>query len=342
MQDANDKNEGKTELNEWQPKKILQACSPLEVRYSRGFLRCSPEKWFPSFSMQWLPLVHSLGVELAFLDAKPFIAAKNVEQCFGFVASIDDEPLCIYIDKNSADIVTSYMIPDASGIANEVLLEYLVMRLVTSLAISWSGSESSLIRFESDMLPSSVRTIGTIDLKVSLNGVPICFSIMLGKLLIEKMDLLWRKQLSSSTVQGSQKIHLEIGHLTVPPSLLADYVKAGIFYDIEIPLSDNINLYIDDKLWANGKLKNVNGNFAVETVALNSSTAKIPVGTTKLAFELGTIELDSKTITELSQVGAIFDYNIKISDEISIVVNGEKVAKGFLRTYRGSFVVSVY
>ena len=49
-------------LGGWDPQRALRKIDPAEVRYSRGFLRCRPEKWFPGCATPVLPRAHSLGV----------------------------------------------------------------------------------------------------------------------------------------------------------------------------------------------------------------------------------------------------------------------------------------
>lgn len=341
MQDSAQGN-NQVKLNPWKPNKLLRRYDPLEVRYSCGFLRCSPEKWFPGFAMQWQPLAHSLGVEFSLVETKPFIGGNHNFQ-YGFTGSIDDEPMCVFLEDDSAVALLEMIIPGARNKAREVVLEYLAMRLISSLALSWTGPESSLVKFESDIDPHSVRGIGGVKLQLNVNGTPITIWITMGKIMLEKMDGLWRRQLHSTigTKIAPTNVRVEVGHLTVPPAMLSEYLKSGVFYDIEIPVSDSVTLIANDKAWLPARLGIVNNNFVVATVATTPPSVKIPAGATKLSFEFGITQLVPGMTAEVAQVGASFDTNIRVSDKVSIVVNNEKVGEAILRSYQGSLVISV-
>ncbi len=329
-------------LTPWEPMRLLQTFDPLEVRYSRGFLKCRPEKWFPGFAMQWMPLAHSLGVDLKLLEAKPVIGSTPRFRC-GFVGSVDDEPIGLFIDDNSAAAVVEAVSPGGKGPAREVILEYLARRLLTSLAISWSGPESSLVRFEPDLNPQDMREVGAVKLTAHLNGSPITVWILIGKIVVEKMDGLWRRQLHSTSAHGTQPVdvHFEVAHLTVPPSILADYLRSGVTFDLEVPVCDTLTLVSGGQSWLAARLGIVDGRFAVEILPDPPQTALLPPGTIRLSFDLGKARLDPGLVSEISQPGAIYDTGIPVSDSIEIVVNGEKAGEAVLRSYQKRFVISV-
>lgn len=329
-------------LSVWDPAQQLEHCDSLSVRYSRGFLRSTPEKWFPGFDMQWIPLIHSLGVELSIVGVEPIIEARHDSE-YAYIGSIDDEPLCVFFDDSSVSHITEAVIPQAQLKAKEVVLEYLAMRLITSLALSWSGPESSLVRFEPDMDPHRVRGVGGVRLKLMMNGNPVTIVIIVGKIMLEKMDSLWRKQLHNKLTEEAKPFTamVELAHLTVPPTMLSNYVKSGMSYDLETLVSDSVTILANNKPWIQTKLGIVDGSFCVETQNPKVQKDKLPTGTTRLSFVLGSVEVDPKTALELRQVGAILNTGIPVSDKVAIMVNGEKVADATLRSYQGNFAVSV-
>ena len=341
MSNENEKHK-KVELNSWNPKKILQSYTQNEVKYSRGFLRCSPEKWFPGVSMQWLPLAHSLGVDILSVSAKPFIG-KAPDCKYSYVFSLEQDYITVAFENESVQTILEYVLPRATKSAKDVILEYLAIRLVTSLALSWSGAEAASLKYEHDLNANSDTSIGGINLRFSLNGAPVEIWIKLSKPIVERMDGLWCRQLhSTSTFSVNPSIiRIEIANLTVPPSMLSNYLKLGICYDLEVPVSDSVNLVLDDRHILPATLGIVDGKFSAEVVSKNTILQKIPAGTTKLSFELGETSFDFGTLSEICQAGASFNTNIPVSNDIKIVVNGEQVGKGKLYSHQGSLVVKV-
>ena len=57
----------------WVPQQTLRMYDSDQVRFSGGFLRSRPERWFPGFSAHWLPLAHALGIEAQLVEIKPLL-----------------------------------------------------------------------------------------------------------------------------------------------------------------------------------------------------------------------------------------------------------------------------
>jgi len=329
-------------LAPWKPAEELQSIDPLEVHYSRGFLRCTPEKWFPGFEAQWLPLAHSLGVEFRTEQVKPSVSALP-DTSIGFAGTVDDEPIGLFIAPNSARVLVDAVIPQASEQARLIILEYLARRLLTSLAISWSGPESSVIQFEPDLSIKAIRGVGTIECVVTINGALLTITILLGKQMVARLDGLWRRQLQSTAKQGqgNLEVRLEVAHLAVSPNLLGDYLQPGTAIDLEAPVSDTLTLVTAGATWLAAKLRTVENVFGIEVSPGSVKSSALPEGTTRLSIELGGITLDPILATELTQPGAIYNTNLPLSDQVLLMVNQEQVGEAVLRVYQGRFVASV-
>jgi flagellar motor switch/type III secretory pathway protein FliN len=334
--------DGEVALTLWSPERALRSVDPAVVRYSKGFLRCRPEKWFPGCAMQWLPLAHSLGIELKLVEAKTMIdAPRGLE--VNFAGTIDSEPIGLAMELDGAEILLEAIVPGAKSAARKTVLEYMARRFLASLAISWSGPESTVVQFEPDLGADKIGEAGAVKLVAALNGNQVVFWILLGKGVVDKLDGLWRRQLQSTSKQnsGPMDAHLELAHLTVPPSMLSDYLKSGTTVDLEIPVGDAVVLVSNGQPWMPARLCRVDGAFAVETVAGPMPSFGLPSGTTRLSIELGRLHWDGSVAREMAQAGAIYDTGLKLQDRVQMVVNGEKVGDARLHSYQGRFVVSV-
>lgn len=326
----------------WEPTRALAPAHPDEVFYSRGFLRCHPERWFPGFSGHWTPLAHSLGVDIKLVEAKPLMSYPS-ESRHGFVGTVDDERVAMLIDELSARNLLEAVSPGASETARGVLLEYLARRLLATLGLCWSGPESSVVKYEPEVDPFAVHGIGAVKFVAQINGKLVTVWLALGRVLLNRLDGLWRRQIQSSgrPGEGSTEVQLEVTQLAVPPSMLVDYVRSGTSVDLEVPVSDVVALRVRGKPWLAARLRAVRDRLAFEIVAGPAPGHAMPEGSTRLSICLGSCTLDSTTLAEVSQPGAIVETAIPLSNRALMLINNEKVGEAQLCIYEGRFALSV-
>jgi hypothetical protein len=324
------------------PGRFLRRVEALEARFSRGLLRARPERWFPGFPTQWLPLAHSLGVELRVIEVRPILAFPRTLK-HGFLATVDDEPFGIFTDETSFDVVVDAVAPESTAGARDIVGEYMARRLLSTLAQSWSGPEASTVRFLERASLLEFSPVTAIKLAVEFNGAPAVVWLLMGKMLSEKFDGLWRRQIRSSIkiADAPTEVSIEVAQLAVPPSMLVDYMRAGSIIDLEVVSSDLVTLRQGSKAWLPARICAVNGNLAFEIVSGPVHAPPHPEGTTRLAIELGTLMLDANQLSEMSQVGAIFDTGQELTDKVSLSINSEKVGTATLCLYEGRYAISV-
>ncbi|MCB0338812.1 MAG: FliM/FliN family flagellar motor switch protein [Bdellovibrionales bacterium] len=329
-------------LAAWEPFRYLRQVDDTHAKFSRGFLRCRPEKWFPGFAAQWLPLAHSFGVEIKIIDVHPLLSAPRGLE-IGFAGKIDGEPMAILLDHSSARILAETFIPGCGDDIRQVLLEYLARRCLGSLSLSWSGPESSRVEFDGTLDPFSVREVGAVKLGVLANGSSCTVWIVLGSHAVERLDGLWRRQVRSTSRPSGEStdVAIEIAEIAVPPADLVNYMRSGTVIDLEVPVSDTCIVLSDGKPWLTARLCNVEGNLGFEVQAGSAELRPVADGTTKLSVELGRLTFDVVQLSEMAQVGSIFNTHSPLSSEVSLVVNREKVASATLCVFEGRLAVSV-
>jgi len=329
-------------LTPWEPQRVIRKIDPQEVRYSRGFARSRPEKWFPGFAAHWLPLAHSLGVELKVTEVRPVISVPRNFSA-GFAGTVDDEPVAVFTDDESLETILEAVSPGIAQKATDVVAEYMARRFLGSLAISWSGPEGSVVRFNTEIKPEEVSVAGAVKLSISLNGTQASVWLMMGRLLVDRLDGLWRRQVRSTAKipPNSVDLRLEIAQLAVPPSTLADYMRSGSIIDLEVPASDVITLRHTNKGWLPARLCSVNGHLGFEIIAGPVPSQTLPEGTTRLSIELGYVQFDGSLLAEMAQVGALWDTGMPLTDRVSLSISNEKVSEATLCVYEGRFAMSV-
>ncbi len=333
---------GQVPVTLWDPRAVLKRLEAEEAIYSRGFLRCRPEKWFPGFAAHWLPLAHSLGVEMSLVEVRPLLAPLSGMK-MGFAYRVDDEPGAFLIDFESRGAIIDAVCPGAEPGAAAIVLEYFARRLLTSLAMSWSGPESSIVQYETELDPVRVKGAGAIKLAFEINKQIAVIWIVVGRLLLERLDSLWRRQMRSTARQSDESgdVLVEIAQLAVPPTMLVDYLRSGTVVDLEVPYSDQVSLRLFGKPWLPGRLCQIGDHFGVEVISGPVASASLPEGTTRISIQLCKLKADPQYLAEYSQVGAVIDTGHPLSPEVQIVINNEKVGEAKLCTFESRFAISI-
>jgi flagellar motor switch/type III secretory pathway protein FliN len=326
----------------WEPQRSMRTLSADESRFARGFLRSKPGKWFPALTAHWLPLAHSLGVELQIEEIKPLLAAPAAAEV-RFAGSVDGEPIALMCDLNTKAAILAGVVPSAMTSANDVVFEYLARRLLSSLGESWSGGESSMVLFDAEAQYKLGDLCGFVKLAGTANSNPFTVWIGLSRNLVERLDGLWRRQVQSTAkiTEGGGLLHFEVAQLAVPPTMLADYLRTGTVIDLEVLASETVQIRLGSKLWGLGKLVMVNNQFAVEMTGGMPVAPVLPEGTTRLAIEIGAQNVDAATLAELTQVGSVLLTEVPVSDSVQLVINGEGVGSAALCSYQGRFAITV-
>ncbi len=333
---------GGADVQLWEPRRSLRRIEPAEAALSRGFLRSHPEKWFPGFAAHWLPVMHALGCEARISEVRPALhratEGENV-----FIGTVDGEPILLCVDAESARHIIEEVVPGARGKAADTVLEYLFRRLLASLALSWSGPESSKVTFSGAVEPSVVDAVVSVKISFIINTISSTVRIGFGMRMAEQLDRLWRRQVHSSArvPQGPATVRLEIAQLGVPPQMLSEYLAKGTVIDLEVGASDALIVRYNTKPWMPARMVEVDGKFGCEIVAGALSAPSVPEGTTRLSVELASLELDGTHVAELSQPGAILVTDVPVSETVNLVINGDKVGQARLCVYEGRFAIEV-
>ena len=335
---------GNVNVTPWNPAKALRAFEDNEVNLSRGFLRCTPQQWFPGLAAQWLPLSHALSVELKVLEIKKLLEIMpTIKLSAGYHASLDTEQVALLLDEHAATVLVSAFSPDGTDKANDVVLEYLARRTLGSLALSWSGYESSSFSFRSSIDPYSMEFPGYVQAHLRVNNESCSVWFGLGQGLVDRIDGLWRRQvrLRSKGNESSGEYTVELAQLGVPPSMLTQYVKSGTVIDLETVASDKAFLRNDSEQIMNCRLFRVKSKFGIELLQGPAGVPSVPKGTTRLSISLGKVKIATEDMAEILQPRALWESELSLTDHVEMVINGEKVASAQLGIYEGRFALTV-
>ena len=339
---------GEEELLTWQPEASLPEPDVNEVRFSLGFLRAQPGKWFDSLASHWLPLFHGLGVEVRGVQVSTgFDFPEDLSRVTPM--EVDGEIGVIGMDSRSESIIVQAVAPGATETASDIVVEYIERRLISTLVKSWSGEGNFTCYYISPDKAESAEVLGVIkaSVQLSIGMVTVWFGI--GPRLLERLDIQWREQIAA--MQGRQAsnalsdelhtITVNIAELAVPPAMLIDYMRSGTVIDLGVPVSQIVSLKLDGEPWAQGKLFRFNGRFAVQIGSLTPVRQQAPDSTTRVQIEIARAVLDKQGVVEHSQVGAFLLTSTPLSSTALLSISGENVANGLVGEIDGQFALSV-
>ncbi|MEZ4754325.1 MAG: hypothetical protein R3A13_08465 [Bdellovibrionota bacterium] len=331
-------------LQPWMPDSSLQEIDSLTVGLSKGFLRSRPQAWFPGFASQWMPLFHSLGLESKLLEVSPLKDLPQITAEWSvFEAQVDGESMGVCLDQSSAAVISNSVTPGADSTTREISREYMIRRLVGSLALSWSGGEANVLFNPISKLADS-NYKAAIKLSCTISSVPLEIWFLLGSQLLSKLDNLWRAQLRSvgqTDVNLNHKIQVELTQLAVPPSMLADYTRPGTLVDLEMPVEDRVFLRLDGSPWLPGRLCKCNSQFVVKVISGPIPNRVIPSDSSRLSIDLGELTLSSLNLAESSQIGAVIATQIPVSNLGRMMIHETQAAQVEIGIYQGKFAVKV-
>jgi hypothetical protein len=349
--DLSSHNNGEDEIIPWNWQDQLDHIDSSQVQLGKGFLSCRPASWFPHFAAEWLPLAHSLSVEMRVLDCSPVIRLPEGLD-LGYGGVIQGEPFAIFFDKNLVQASLDCTIPGSEPVAKDIILEYLARRFVTTLRSSWVGEGRETIYFDRRVDPFSVDNKGAINLQISLNGISGSVWLALGRHMVSELDGMWRRQnkrnagasglIQNKIQEGVIDLFFEVAQLAVPPSDIVTYTQSGTNIDLEIPVSNQLVVRSSERPLILTQMYQNDSKLCLETKALNPVQPIISEGMTRLSICLGKISIDTQILNDYLSVGALWDTGIVLSDHVMMYLNNEVIAKGQLATYQGRYALSVY
>ena len=327
----------------WDPLKILPRVSEKDIRSSGGFLRCQPGQWFPGLPVQWLAMAHGLGLELKVTGIAPSLAVSGrINKCYG--AKVGEHEVAVGAEEDSFLLILNAIVPGGAPAGQGVLEEYLVRRLFATLIMSWAGPELGAFVFSGKKEVSDLDVSGSINISLSINGMPAVVSVLLSAGLIEIMDGMWRRQLRSSSVDRKSVtgFDLDIAHLAVTPTSLSEYTSPGTIVDLETPLTDHIILKLNTGELLIGKLRTMGEEFVIEVGVGSPPPLNQPEGTSRVAVRIGSIKIPpNRDATEMLQPGSMIQTGLPVSDVAALVVGAERIGRIKLCTYEQRFAMTV-
>lgn len=312
-----------------------------DVELSRGFLRCRPEKWFPSFASHWLPLWHSLGIDARLSEIKPAVrAGKNIGK--GYYGVVDGERVAVSLEEGTEEFILAAVSPGVGADAGAILLEYLARRFFASIGLSWSAADNANVQFLREIKTHSFTERGAVKISFSLNNNLCTAWVLLGESLVKRLDGLWRRQLHSQQKPEAVKMHegrIEFASLEAPAGSSGRSLRKGEFLPLDRAKIDSVSLMIDDKPFLPARLYQVEEKLALQIQGLGGQSTISSGEILRLCSPA--FEISSESLTEISQVSSILITDLDLHTMVQIMAGDAKVAEGRIAYSLGSLGVII-
>ena len=322
----------------------LRDVQTAEVKFSRGFLAADLTLLFADFPQYWVSTFQSVGAEVQLVDVRRALYFPQ-ELSRIVVVEINGESSVVGIDEMSQELICSTLASDALPIGQEILIEYLERRLLTTLTKSWNNPDPLFCYYLSSDWEDEVEILGGVELQFTINGRPASIWFGLGPRMLDELDRLWKRHLlrnaPSKFDDEVSTLTIDVAQLAVPPATLIDYLRAGTIIDLEVPREDIYTLSLNGQPWGRGRLCRYNRALAVEVVDMQPAQIQPTQGRTRVVVELARLEVDQNTLLEYRQVGSIIPFGKTIGSLVSVMINSEHVANALLGEVNGRLAMSV-
>lgn len=331
----------------WKPANDLEKRQQFDVKYSRGFLRAEPALLFPSLPEHWAPMLHLLSVEVSKFETKT-LAGFPESLYWAAPIEISGEAGVIGVEKDSFRQLKNCVAQGVGEEGGEIAFEYLIRRLLSTLEKSWHSDENIKFHYLAQPVESFSSLVGSVRIDFDLRGERVAILLGLGMNNVEAFDKLWRRllveQAQSSTVEARDDIvtiGIELGEILVEPVKLIDYMRADTIIDLELPVSTEVLIRVDEQPWAMGTLQQCRGLYSVRVEHFNPRPETFSQGTTKLRAEISRFDIDVESFMEYGQKDAELLTDTRVGSPASLLISGENVALATIGIRDSRFALQV-
>ena len=241
----------------WDLEGSLPELDLYEVRYSRGFMQTSFADVVGKLGEHWLPFFEKLGAPCTgFSLSRGFAFPDDIGRVVP--VKVNGEVAVLGLDDASADVVLRLFDSALDDSVEDIVLEYLERRFLSSLMMSWTlgaGLDASYLPADA---VDAVEIIGVLSLHLSLGGNPVTFHLGLGPRILESLDLHERSRIAQSALadqvtSGSEdtvELTMELMQFSVEPAMLVDYMRAGTVISLEVPAEPKVCVLVNGAPWA--------------------------------------------------------------------------------------------
>ena len=316
----------------WQPEKVLPALEPSEARYGSGFFCIDPIVLVPNIASQWLPLVHTLGIEATLVECQAVAAMPNELSSLSKL-EIDGEVAYLGFEGESERVISEAVLGQYDNHTAKLLIEYLERRFATSLSRSWAGETPLSFAYVGSEVSVKAELAAAIRVVFEIQGQSVVFYLGLGTRIVSELDRLCRERLKKEhhvprglDARHNPTLSLILGEVSVQTAELIDCLREGSILSLDSALSDKVLVALDGEIWAEGVLRQYNGRFCVIFVGFTPKTKRFPQSTTKIEIEVAQTQIDKSLLEENAHFGGVLLTDTALGSIVSVVISGEHVA----------------
>ena len=311
----------------------LPRLSTEQALLSSGFSQIDFGAWLRSLPNHWIPFFDSAGVSCGGCRWTP-IADRPFGLEFEIAVEIGGYPALIAIGEETRKVLTGLVLSQRQDLAEDLLIDYLVRRFLSTLSSCWEGPFPLSAQFSADLDRASVQSVQGLVLNFSIAEKPCLIWLGIDKALVSKFDKAWKERLKKdpegSDSTADTQVTLDLAHLDLAPEMLIDALREGSILELGLESIDRAFLSVDGKFVAGGALCEVAGCFAIQVAQTQIQVPSHRPELTEVLIRLGQIELEAFDHNQHLQEGAVLVSEARLGSPASIVIGGEVVQHGEL------------
>lgn len=321
-------------MRDWDPFSHLRSIEPGLVQYSGGFLSSQPERWFPNLSSHWSLLAANLNLNLKTLSVRPLIEELPPVDLI-YNVSCGNDAFSVGLNSTAGEYISMLLLPDSGPIAQDIVMEYIARRFVSSLAMTWSGPAFEELGFvgkqSGDTAPFLV--VGAVQLSLELNERQFDVWLQLSAGMVERLDGLWRRQ-TKSIGSGQlllRQCDLELTSFEVPVTEINSYLSQGNIIPIERDFFQTATLVNTSEILAESDVYICDNKFALRIRTGKKQPIRVTSGNVRISVVLVSLNFESALAGQLARAGSIIPTAVEVSNLVSLKVDGQVVTEALLK-----------
>ena len=343
----------------WNPVGILRRLSVNDVYFGSGFLRAKISKLFPGLEQHWGPFFTSLGVdirirsisqELEFPDKVGKVFPLEVAGETGIMGCLPE----------SVDVIAKELVPEVSQVGVGVAFEYICRRFFSTLSLSWSGDRQYKCRYLSFEQASRVEVVGVVAIEIEIANKTHNFWIGLGPKTTKIIDETWKNYYAAEHFVNGQDfperveipLSVELPEMLVRSTDLERYIADGAVIDLgtqkkKSKFNSDIIVKIHGESYARGELCQHENRYAVQILEIFNGKSLDKLSNaqdedmTSIRTEIFNFFTDAEEIRQICQPGGVILSEIPVTTPVSLVIEGDIVARAALGTINDSIAMKV-
>lgn len=330
-----------------------------ELDLSSCFLRVRFEELIKGLDLHWLNLFANVGL---FVRLEDVCARADFPEDLDVVwpilcvaPTIEKGEVCLLgLRSGLVHELMKNLVPGIAAVPADILCEYLIRRLVSSICKCWTFREKIQLFVLPRNFVQQVEIIGAAHATLQIGSYLHDLHFGFGVESVKFLEKVWtdysraeganlkRSSLKPNNSAGNAYLSIELCDIKVPPTrTLLDYLCAGAIIDLGVPFSNEVSISLNGRQVASGNLFRSGEDFAVQVIDTEFPVDSESQGETSLKVEIASVSLSNRELVRELVRGAVLKCNEPPRNKVHLIIGREIAATGELGVLRNNLAIVV-